>query len=817
LDSRSGSNDVVKQTNNNPITPIIRHGVRSIMSSNPNPLSAATAQRPPAQASIRQHLEQDAWLRYPEFARMLQQRQLTRLRQQARWREQLRRDGCFYRPVEQRGQGRSLLALCLVLATALLLRIGSAQAQALPDEGWGLEFQGDGQQQQAVALDTLIDADINGLVARVEVQQRFRNTGRHWSEAVYRFPLPVGAAVDRLHIRVGRRVIEGEIKEKQEARRQYQQARDNGVIAALVDQPRSNQFETRLANIGPDEEITVSISFLQRVDFREGEYSLQLPLTFTPRWDATTSSAQADSNMGATVVPGEAELQNGVQNFVGQPPLQDHRLELRLKLRSALQLKHISSRFHDMDIHPGLGGYDLSLVSPDTRTDRMFELNWAPDLGGAPQAALSTWDRGDAVYALLMLAPPLAEATQPQEREVVFIIDTSGSMQGLALDQAKAALYQGLSRLKQGDVFNLVEFNSDSYTLFHSSVAADGNYLEEALNFIADLEADGGTNMAPALHDAMTLPTQAALAGQPALLRQIVFITDGSVGNEQELVQQIAQELGDSRLFTVSIGSAPNTGFMRKAAEIGRGSHTHIGQLEDVEQRMNQLWQRIEHPALQNIEVDWGMQADYYPEIIPDLYAGEPLWLVARLPARPGQIVLRGDLNGLEWQQETAPHPGAGNDSLATLWARGRVEALQDSRLFFDTDAEALRQAIIDVALEFGLLTPYTSLVAVDRTPVRPAAEGLAQAQIANLLPAGSALQTQGFSATAAGWQWQLAGALLLLLFSSALLWFAVPTRPRQVSGSPHAGSLASAQSRQSLPLSRAAVAARSSAQAQAA
>jgi len=287
--------------------------------------------------------------------------------------------------------------------------------------------------------------------------------------------------------------------------------------------------------------------------------------------------------------------------------------------------------------------------------------------------------------------------------------------------------------------------------------------------------------MAPALHDAMSLPVQLARPGQEALLRQIVFVTDGSVGNESELLQQIAADLGDSRLFTVSIGSAPNTGFMRKAAEIGRGSHTHIGRLDDVEQRMNELWQRIERPALQDIEVDWGVDADYYPEIIPDLYAGEPLWLVARLPAQPGQIVLRGNLNGTEWQHETRAHPGAGSDSLATLWARGRVEALQDSRLFVDTDPQALRQSIVDVALEFGLLTPYTSLVAVDRTPVRPASAGLSENRVANLLPAGSAMHLSGFSNTASGWQLQLLGAILLLLLSGAMLWFSVPSRPKPV------------------------------------
>lgn len=637
------------------------------------------------------------------------------------------------------------------------------------DEGeFGLQFLGDGQQQHSVALDTLIDADINGLVARIEVQQRFRNTGRSWSEAIYRFPLPVGAAVDRLQVRVGDRIIEGEIQQREVARRIYQQAMNNGVIAALVEQQRPNQFETRLANIEPDEEISVSISFLQRVDFRQGEFSLQIPLTFTPRWDPeVVSNPLADANSQAT----------GDQHFGSHTPLDDHQLELRLKLRSALELSHISSRFHDMDIHPGLGGYELALVNPDTRTDRMFELNWVPYFDNAPQAGLSTWDSGDAVYALLMLAPPLAEATLPQEREVVFIIDTSGSMQGEAMTQAKEALYQGLSSLELDDRFNVVEFNSASYTLFTASVAPDGNYLEEALNFIEGLEADGGTNMAPALRDAMLLPTQ------PSLLRQIVFVTDGSVGNEQELLQQIGRELGDSRLFTVSIGSAPNTGFMRKAAEIGRGSHTHIGQLADVGLRMSELWQRIRHPALQNIEVDWGMRADYYPEIIPDLYAGEPLWLVARLPSQPRNVLLRGNLNGSDWQQETGPHPGAGSESLATLWARGRLEALQDSRLFLNIDADTLRQSIVDVALEFGLLTPYTSLVAVDRTPVRPASVDLLQDTIGNLLPAGTAMQVQGFSSTATNWQLQLLGAVLLMVLTSSMLWFAVPVRPHHTSG----------------------------------
>jgi len=744
----------------------------------------------PAQPAIRKPsismaLEDDAWQRYPELARRLQRRKLI-LREQER-RERKQRWGFAVSQV-YRWQHRGLMALCLLLTALFLVRTGTAEAQSADEGEWGLQFLGGGQQQHSVALDTLIDADINGLVARIEVQQRFRNTGRSWSEAIYRFPLPVGAAVDRLLVRVGDRIIEGEIQQREVAHRLYQQALNTGVLAALVEQQRANQFETRLANIEPDAEISVSISFLQRVDFRQGEFSLQIPLTFTPRWDPVINHPLA----------GSTSQHPGDQRFGSHTPLDDHKLELRLKLRSALELSDISSRFHDMDIHPGVGGYDLALVNPDTRTDRMFELSWAPYLSNAPQAALSSWDSGDAVYALLMLAPPLAEAAIPQEREVIFIIDTSGSMQGEAMSQAKAALYKGLASLELEDRFNVVEFNSESYTLFPASVAPDSNYLEEALNFIESLQADGGTNMAPALRDAMMLPTQ------PSLLRQIVFVTDGSVGNEQELLQQISRELGDSRLFTVSIGSAPNTGFMRKAAELGRGSHTHIGQLADVGLRMNELWHRIQRPALQDIEVDWGMTADYYPEIIPDLYAGEPLWLVARLPSQPRNVLLRGNLNGTDWEQETGPHAGAGNESLATLWARGRVEALQDSRLFFNNDAATLRQSIVDVALEFGLLTPYTSLVAVDRTPTRPASANLMQDNIGNLLPAGSAMQVQGFSSTATHWQPQLLGAVLLMLLTSGMLWFAVPARPRRARGSPFtpaSGNLpAGGSPRQSLP-----------------
>ncbi len=723
--------------------------------------------------SIRQRLEQDAWRHYPGLVRQRQRQAQEPANKPAHQPANQALDKPARRPAKQvrrprlNWRDRTLLISWIVLTLLLIVRISTAQADSTgtlaEDQPWGLEFHGDGSSQRSVALNTDIEVDITGLVARINVSQRFVNSGGTWREAIYRFPLPDGAAVDRLQVQAGDLLIEGEIQEKQTARRQYQQARSDGRVSALVEQQRANQFETRLANIAPGVEITVAISFLSQVDYRDGEFALQIPLTFTPRWGTDTTAGASEPAPAPVIQTASA--------------LDDRYLSLSIHLQTGLNLARLESRYHDIDIHPTLGGYQLYLADPDTRTDRIFELNWSPDLGHGPASALMTWDGGDAVYAMLMLAPPMVEAIVPQAREVVFIIDTSGSMEGQSLEQARAALYQGLDYLLPEDRFNLIQFNSSSEVLFDTSVPPDAAAMVTAMDFIGGLNANGGTNMSPALHDALSLPQPAA-----DLLRQVVFITDGSVGNETELLQQIGHELGDSRLFTVSIGSAPNTWFMRKAAAIGRGNHTHIGQLDEVEQRMTSLWARIENPALQDICVDWGMPAETYPEVIPDLYAGEPLWLFARLPAEPSVIEVCGDLNGHAWQQTTRPVPGRGSDNLATLWARSKIEALQDSRIF-GLDADLIRLQVTALALEHGLLTPYTSLVAVDHSPARPAAENLQSDAIANLLPAGSATSTAGFSATATGWKTQLALSLLCLFIATGMFWYTPPSRQNTAGG----------------------------------
>ena len=711
------------------------------------PIDVKPVSNLPQTGSIRDELEKQVWIQNPKLAHRLNNRQVDGNRHNISCSESARRIKSW--------QDRILLVLITVLLVLLVIRTETAIAD---EQEWGLQMKSDSGVFTELAVDTNIQLDITGLVARVEITQQFTNSGNHWAEGVYRFPLPAGAAVDRMRIKVGERVLEGEIQEKESARLNYQKAREAGRTATIVEQQRRNQFETRLANIGPGESIDITIGYLQNVSYSDFSYHLRLPMTFTPRWEPGRSSTGEPAS-AISLAPQLVPAGSGA----------GHRLKLQARLVSSAEFAAIESRYHDVDIRQVDNGYTIELLNPDELGDRDFELSWTPVLQSQPSASLTTFNDGESVYAQLMLAPPLAESIAPQAREVVLIIDTSGSMEGASLVQAKAALLHALKSLGHDDYFNLLQFNSHTEQLFDQSVQVSQSSLYVAQNFITGLHANGGTDMAPALRTALTLPEI------PRLMRQVVFITDGAVGNETELLQKVAQDLGDSRMFTIAIGHAPNSWFMRKAAEIGRGSYVHIGKPDEVEEQMSAIWSRIQLPALTDICVDWGASAEYYPEVIPDLYAGEPLWLLARLPSEPAMIGLCGSLNGLDWNLQVngwdAVSSDPGEDNLAKLWARKKTEALEDS-LMFGADPELTRLEITGLALDYGLLTRHTSLVAVDKTPRRENGESLALTDIPGLLPAGSSTRLAAYPKTATGWLAQLLLSVFVLLLATSMLLF---------------------------------------------
>jgi Ca-activated chloride channel family protein len=315
------------------------------------------------------------------------------------------------------------------------------------------------------------------------------------------------------------------------------------------------------------------------------------------------------------------------------------------------------------------------------------------------------------------------------------------------MEQAKRALGLALSGLKPGDRFNVIQFNSTTSSLFPVSVEASTNNVDIARHYVIGLASNGGTEMRSAI--------QQALVGQQsgAHLRQVIFITDGSVGNEDELFGLIEQRLGNTRLFTVGIGSAPNSWFMRKAAEAGRGTFTLISALHEVGEKMERLFRKLEQPQLTDIVVEWpgGASVQAYPEITPDLYTGEPLIVRARLDSEVvGSVSMRGNSALGTWDAELPIGISEPRSGVAALWARARIEDLMDRQRRGASSPDETRKAVTRTALSHHLVSKYTSLVAIDKTPVRPANAGLNSELVPNLLPYGQSQSAIfGFPATA--------------------------------------------------------------------
>ena len=594
---------------------------------------------------------------------------------------------------------------------------------------------------------------VAGVVARATVRQRFQNATDGWVEGVYVFPLPENAAVDHLLMKVSEREIEGQIREREQAKAEYQQARSEGKKASLVEQERPNLFTTSVANLGPGETLVVEIEFQQTLSFDEGEVRLRFPLVVGPRY--VPDLVPDASRVTPPLVRAGESLRNPVS--------------IEVELDPGFPLQSLVSRYHAIVSQPMVDGrYHVKLREELVPADRDFELAWTPKPGAMPRGALFREERDGATYALLTLFPPVGPAVEATRlpREIVYVIDTSGSMEGLSIQQARKALALAVERLGPEDHFNVIQFNSFTQALWSDTRPATPENRNAARRWVERLAARGGTEMAGAL--------EAALVGSddPRLVRQVVFLTDGSVGNEAQLFGIIKERLGDTRLFTVGIGSAPNSHFMTKAAAFGHGTFTYIGDLREVEEKMTGLFQRLESPVLTGIEVSWpaGAAVEAWPARIPDLYLGEPVVVSARLEGEAHEVRLAGRRGNDAWSSTMELSGGRRGDGVAVLWARRKIESLTDS-LHEGANADEVRKQVVELGLEHHLVTKHTSLVAVDVTPSRPDAATLQTTAVPTNLPHGWTYEGVGqLPQTATPAPLHALAALLSLVAAAALL-----------------------------------------------
>ncbi|MCC7074138.1 MAG: VWA domain-containing protein [Deltaproteobacteria bacterium] len=609
-----------------------------------------------------------------------------------------------------------------------------------------------GLYREAPAVETSFEVTVAGLVTRTTVRQRFTNPERDAVEMLYAFPLSETAAVDELKMIVGERVIEGQIAEKQAARRVYAAAKDEGKRASLVEQVRPNLFSTALANVAPGESIEVVIGTSDTLHYEAGRVTLRLPLSITPRFNPGGSGANAPVDLPATTRPTPVTIDIDVD--------------------AGFPVAGVHAPFHKVGMTKvDERGFVVASRGP-LPADHDFVLSWDAKPLTAPTGAVFLEEHGKQGdgYALVMMVPPTVvddDGSSRTPRDTVFIIDSSGSMSGPSMEQAKGALALAVQRIDPRDSFSIIDFDDKLIPMSSSLVPATAEHKALAARFVEGLVADGGTVMAPALKLAFEqIEAARAPVSSTGRVQQVIFMTDGAVSNEDELFSLIHDQLGKTRLFTVGIGAAPNTYFMRKAAEMGRGTFTYVGAPHEVEPKMTELFAKLESPVLSGIEVDFcgehcggGARVEAWPQKIPDLYLGEPLMVVARTDALPKDIVVTGSMAGRPYRvsfEVPWPVEGAG---VHKLWARKKVDSLTDA---MRTGKGGLEPEILAVALEHHIVSELTSLVAVDVTPVKQGDE-VAQAELGapvvpGMLPRGGT-----------GWQLQLlVGALALVV---AMVW----------------------------------------------
>lgn len=573
---------------------------------------------------------------------------------------------------------------------------------------------------------TEVEIDVRGVVASVAVTQRFTNPTDAPLEALYVFPLPHDAAVYDMQARIGERVVRAVVKEREEARRTYEAARDEGRRAALVEQERPNVFSSSLANVLPGERIEVRLRYAGPLLWEDGRVRLTFPLVVGPRYVPAAASPSDEAAGAALDAPLPPSARGTEAQWQGTRAGHDVRIGVRLE--AGLELRSFHSPSHELrSRREADGSTRIELASEAVLPNRDFVLEYrlAPPRG--PRAALyvssvaddeAPGDTGGRPF-LLAAFPPQADAAAPRTPlELVFLVDVSGSMAGTSMEQARAALLQALERLTPDDRLHVVAYNHAFFAFQPEPLPATADLLARARRFVAGLVADGGTEMLPALQSVLALPPT------PGYLRHVVLLTDGCLGNEEQIFAALKAGLGEARLFTVAIGSAPNHYLAANMAQFGRGSFTAISDVTEIRAQMGRLLDQISSPVLTDLRLTWhGVSAaDVLPARLPDLFRGQPLLIHGRLHGdAPGRLVIEGRAGASAFRQELAVEPQRArfHPGITTLWARAKVDELMDlwRQAPEGPEQDARRADVVALAVQHHLVTRFTSLVAVEDVP----------------------------------------------------------------------------------------------------
>jgi len=615
-----------------------------------------------------------------------------------------------------------LLGLLFVGLIAAVIALQSSQesvsAQSNETPGALTVIDKAGKPQSVFPLKhTDVQAEISGFLSRVRVTQEFENNFKEKIEAVYTFPLPQDAAVDDMTMTLGSRTVRGKILPREEAQAVYEAAKSNGQVASLLDQERPNIFTQSVANILPGEQIKITISYVETLKYESGAYEFVFPMVVGPRYVPGTSKV---SPLGNGFAPDTDQVPDGSRITPKMIPAgmrSGHDISLDIQLDAGLVVDNLNAKTHPVDIErPTPSSAHIHLKDGAVIPNKDFILRY--DVAGSSiQDALLTHRSDKGGFFTMILQPPdrvTAEDVTP--KELVFVLDTSGSMQGFPIEKAKETMKLALDSLYPSDTFNLITFAGATSILFPQPVAATKENLQKAQSFLSNRAGSGGTEMMTAIKAALE-PSD-----DQKHVRIVCFMTDGYVGNDMEIISEI-QKHQNARVFAFGIGGSVNRFLLDKMAEAGRGEVEYVGLNDDGSAAARRFHERVRNPLLTDISVEWnGLPvADVYPKRIPDLFSAKPLILSGRFTAPGnGTIKLKGKMAGNDFVREipvSFPETMASHDVLSSLWARRRIDDLMSQDYSGAQSGEMkpeLKQTITQVGLEYRLMTQFTSFVAVE-------------------------------------------------------------------------------------------------------
>ena len=562
---------------------------------------------------------------------------------------------------------------------------------------------------------TTVKAEVSGFLSRVTVTQDFENPFTEKIEAFYTFPLPQSAAVDDLTMVVGNRTVKGQIMRRKEAETAYAAAKQRGHVATLLDQERPNIFTQSVANIMPGQQVRIVISYVETLKYEDGSYEWSFPMVVGPRY----VSGEPDKNDDA-----DPETAKETIDAPRTPPTRiaagmraGHDISIEIAIDAGLPIESLTSKTHETEIErPDANHALVRLKDLTTIPNQDFILKY--DVAGAVinDAVLAHRSDRGGFFTLILQPPQRVSAEDIMPKELVFVLDTSGSMSGAPFEKVRETTRLALDHLNPHDTFNLITFSGDTNLLFPEPVQATPENVAKAREFLDGSRSGGGTEMMKAIKAALE-PSDSQQH-----VRIVCFMTDGFVGDDMKILAEVKKHK-NARVFAMGFSSSSNRFLLDNMAEYGRGEVDYVTPRDDTAAVARRFYERVRNPLLTDISIDWsGLPvAEIYPARIPDLFSAKPLILSGRyLDGASGTITLRGKMSGQDFvRQIPVQLPATENDHdvLATLWARRKVDDLMSNDMAGAQTGkmkDAPREEITQLGLKFKLMTQFTSFVAID-------------------------------------------------------------------------------------------------------